>query len=95
MRDWLLALPDADRRTIGLDLMRVQFRLPIGMPLCRPHGQGLWEARTTLPSARIARVIICFSDGELVALHGFVKKTQKAPPQDIETALKRKKEYLS
>lgn len=56
VRDWLLGLPEADRRSIGLDLMRVQFAWPVGMPLCRNLGQGLWEVRTNLDT-HIARVI--------------------------------------
>ncbi len=46
-----------------------------------------------LPSGRIARVIFCFADGELIALTGFIKKTQRTPQRDIDTALKRKTEY--
>ena len=95
VRDWLLGLDAADRKAVGLDLMKVQYGWPVGMPLCRSLGQGLWEVRTTLPSNRIARVIFCFADGELVALTGFIKKTQKTPPQEIATALKRKQEYSS
>ncbi len=30
----------------------------------------------------------------MVLLHGFVKKTQKTPPQDLRLALKRMKEVL-
>jgi phage-related protein len=93
VRDWLLSLDTNDRKAIGFDLMRVPYGWPVGMPLCRSLGQGLWEVRTTLPLNRIARVIFCFADGELVALAGFIKKTQKTPPQEIETALKRKQEY--
>jgi hypothetical protein len=26
--------------------MGVQFRWPVGMPLCRPLGDGLWEVRS-------------------------------------------------
>ncbi len=33
--EWLRSLDKADRRTIGLDLMRVQFGWPAGMPLVR------------------------------------------------------------
>jgi phage-related protein len=40
VRDWLRSLDDRDRNAIGLDLMRVQFRWPIGMPLCRAMGDG-------------------------------------------------------
>ena len=53
VRDWLRSLDDADRQAVGLDLMRVQYRWPVGMPLCRALGDGLWEVRTSLPSNRI------------------------------------------
>ena len=59
VRDWLRSLDERDRNAIGLDLMRVQFRWPVGMPLCRAMGDGLWEVRTSLPSNRIARAC-CF-----------------------------------
>jgi hypothetical protein len=54
VREWLRSLPEADRNIIGRDLMRVQYRWPVGMPLCRPLGDGLWEVRSDLPSSRIA-----------------------------------------
>ena len=94
VREWLKALPTADRRAVGLDLMRVQFRWPVGMPLCRALGDGLWEVRSTLPSKRIARVIFCFAEDLLVALHVFIKKTQKTPAADLAIARERMKEIL-
>src|SRR5271168_3627184 len=63
VRDWLRGLAPADRNVVGQDLMRVQFRWPVGMPLCRPLGGGLWEVRSALTSNRIARVLFCFSEG--------------------------------
>jgi hypothetical protein len=36
-------LDKEDRQTIGLDLMRVQFGWPIGMPLVRNLKDGMWE----------------------------------------------------
>src|SRR5487761_1959075 len=83
VRDWLKDLDGADRYAIGQDLMRVQWRWPVGMPLCRPMGDGLWEIRTNLPSSRIARVLVCLHNGKLVALHGFIKKTQKTPRDEL------------
>ena len=59
VRDWLKELDEPDRYAIGQDLMRAQWRWPVGMPLCRPMGHGLWEIRTNLPSNRIARVLVC------------------------------------
>ena len=78
---------------IGLDLMRVQFRGPIGMPLCRAMGDGLWEVRSGLPSNRIARVLFCVVRDRIVVLHGFIKKTQKTPDEELSLARKRKKEF--
>lgn len=92
VRDWLKHQAEPERREIGLDLQRVQYRWPVGMPLCRPMGDGLWEVRTSLPNGTIARVLICFHEGELIALHGFIKKARKTPDEELKLARKRKKE---
>lgn len=92
VRGWLLAMEAEDRRVVGKDIQKVEFGWPIGMPYCRPLGRGLWEVRSDISSGRIARVLFCMADGEMILLHGFVKKTQKTPPQEIDLALKRKKE---
>lgn len=92
VRDWLIELNEINRRAVGLDLQRVQFRWPVGMPLVRPMGKGLFEVRTSLPDGTIARVLFCFRDGELYALHGFIKKAQKTPAADLDIARKRQKE---
>ena len=92
VRNWLKELPEPDRQAVGQDLMRVQWRWPVGMPLCRNLGNGLWEVRSSLPSDRIARVIFCMHESELVALHGFIKKSQKTPKGDLDLAAKRQKE---
>ena len=92
VREWLKELPDEDCDAIGRDLERVQHRWPVGMPLARPIGKGLWEVRTNLANNRIARVIFCFYDEKLVALNGFIKKSRKTPQGEIALALNRKKE---
>jgi phage-related protein len=92
VRDWLKEMDEADRRAIGADLLRAQWRWPVGMPLCRPLGRGLSEVRTELLGNRTARVLICFYEGYLVALHGFIKKTRTTPVDDLTLARKRKKE---
>ena len=91
--DWLRDPEPNDRALIGQDLMRVQFRWPVGMPLCRPLSGGLWEVRSSLTRRRIARVFFCFTDGRLVALHGFIKKTRKTPPAELEVARRRQREF--
>lgn len=92
VRAWLQDLDEAERHAIGKDLMRAQWRWPVGMPSCRAMGQGLWEVRTDLPNARTARVMICFQQGILIALHGFIKKSRKTPVPDLELARARQKE---
>jgi len=93
VRNWLRALNDGERNAIGQDLMRVQYRWPVGMPLCRPMGGGLWEVRSDLPGDRIARVLFSIAQGRILVLHGFIKKSQKTPDGDLALARKRKREF--
>jgi phage-related protein len=92
VRLWLKTLSDADRRILGYDIGLVEFGWPMGMPLCRPFGGGLWEVRSSLTGNRIACVIFCVADGHMVLLHGFVKKSQKTPRAELELARKRQTE---
>lgn len=91
VREWLKELDLQDRKVIGEDIKDVEFSWPIGMPLVRSLEHGMWEVRSSLPRGRIARVIFCVEQGAMVLLHGFMKKSQKTPHQDIDLALKRKK----
>jgi len=92
VRDWLRSLSREDRRTIGIDIATVEFGWPIGMPTCRPMGGGLLEVRSDLADKRTARVLFCFAHGEMVLLHGFIKKSEKTPKDDLDIARKRKRE---
>jgi phage-related protein len=92
VRDWLKSLtPIEDRKQIGIDIKTVEFGWPIGMPTCRPLGNGLYEVRSTLSSQRIARVLF-YTDAKsrMVLLHGFIKKSQKTPQPDLDLARKNK-----
>lgn len=91
VRDWLLALGMEDRKIIGDDIRTAEFGWPVGMPLCRSiQGRaGLWEIRSNLPGGRAARVLFCIHEGELILLHGFLKKTQKTPERDLMIAERR------
>ena len=92
VREWLKELPAVERQAIGKNLLRAQWRWPVGMPLCRALRDGLWEIRTDLSTKRTARVLICLYREHLVALHGFIKKTRTTPNEDLALARKRKKE---
>jgi phage-related protein len=92
VRDWLLSLPKADRKKIGVDIKTVEYGWPIGMPTCRHLRKGVWEVRTDLGRNRIARVLFCTSDGEMILLHGFIKKTETTPREDLDLAIERMNE---
>jgi phage-related protein len=91
VREWLKSLKKEERQTIGEDIKMIQEGWPLGMPLVGNLGKGLWEVRSTLPNT-IARVLFIMHEGQMVLVHGFIKKTQKTPPQDLEMGLKRAKE---
>lgn len=93
VRDWLLDMDKADRRAISADIATVEHGWPIGMPTCRPLGEGLWEVRSNISGGRVARVIFGIAKERMVLLHGFIKKTQKTPKADLDLARKRKQEF--
>ncbi|CAN5793767.1 type II toxin-antitoxin system RelE/ParE family toxin [soil metagenome] len=96
VREWLKEFSGEDKRAIGKDLMIVEMGWPIGMPVCRPLAgtNGLWEVRSSLSDGRIARILFSISDGWMVLLHGFVKKTQRTPPNEINIALQRRRSLI-
>jgi len=90
--DWLRGLDDRDRNASAKTSCASSIG---GMPLCRSLGDGLWEVRSDLPSHRIARVLFIVSGKRIVALHGFIKKTQKTPDTDLALARRRQRAFNS
>jgi phage-related protein len=95
LREWLKGLPaPEDRKRIGEDIKTVEFGWPIGMPVCRPLSDGIFEIRTHLDQNRIARVLFYVdTKSRMVLLHGFIKKTQKTPLDELELARKNKSKH--
>lgn len=85
VREWLKSLSAQDRKTIGEDIKTVQFGWPLGMPLVRKMGRDLWEVRIHL-EGRIARVLFTVDDDVIVLLHGFIKKSQETPRNELKLA---------
>jgi phage-related protein len=92
VREWLKSLTSAERQVLGKDMQKVEFGWPLGLPVCRSLGNGLWEVRSDLPSRRTARVIFCIIAGQMILLHGFIKKTPQTPKRDLDLAQVRKAE---
>lgn len=91
VREWLLELDIQDKKTIGYSIKLVEYGYPVGMPITKHLGNGLEEVRINLPSNKIARIIFVAEDGEMILLHGFIKKTQKTPDKELNLALQRYK----
>jgi phage-related protein len=94
VRDWLRALTSADRKHIGEDIKTVEFGWPLGMPVCKAMGQGIYEVRTNLAQNRTARVLFYIDKrGRMVLLHGFIKRTRKTADEDLELARSNKNKH--
>jgi hypothetical protein len=50
VREWLKTLDAADRKIVGQDIAIAEFGWPVGMPVCRSLGNGLYEIRSDLPA---------------------------------------------
>lgn len=92
VREWLKNLPREDKRQIGEDVKTAQLGWPLGMPLVRKIDKDLWEVRTRLADG-IARVFFTIDGSYMILLHGFVKKSQKTPQNELKTALSRLGNY--
>lgn len=90
VRECLKRLHQSERQVIGKDIQKVELGWPLGLPVCRALGQGLWEIRSELPSQRIARTLFCIVEGQMILLHCFVKKTRKTPKRNLNLARARK-----
>jgi phage-related protein len=94
VRDWLLSLTDAQKKAIGIEIKVVQYGWPLGMPVVRKMTPHLWEVRINI-STGIARVLFTVDDNLMILLHGFIKKSQKTPDNELKTAKKRLQQYRS
>ncbi len=62
-------------------------------PYSAPLEDGIFELRAKVGS-NISRVLYFFIVGQQVILsHGFIKKTQKTPPREIERARKNRQDF--
>lgn len=89
VREWLKALSQDSKKIIGEDIKTVQYGWPIGIPIVRKLESGIWEVRSRLKDT-IARVLFTIIGDSMILLHGFIKKSQKTPLDELETARKRK-----
>ena len=92
VRRWLKSLSVEKKKAIGEDIKTVQFGWPLGMPLVEKLVPHLWEVRTKFPNG-IGRVLFTVDGDLMILLHGFIKKSQKIPKQELSTAKTRLRNY--
>ncbi len=94
VREFLDSL-DIKMRVSALDELKLleEFGNQLKSPHSKPIGDGLFELRIKF-SSNISRIFYFFQSGKkIVVTNGFVKKTNKTPPGEIEKAKKYKTDY--
>ena len=93
--DFIRQLSPGEKKVVGEDLKAVQIGFPMGLPLCRALGDGLYETRSSLPSKREFRLIFFFDRARqcLLVVHALFKKSAKLPKADLDLARKRREEF--
>jgi phage-related protein len=91
----LRGLSKDDKLIVGEDIRVAQKRFPLGAPIVKPMGRGLYEVRSTISGSREFRCLFFHSskDKALIVVHAFVKKTRSTPALDVALARKRIKEF--
>ena len=94
VREWLMSMGPEDRKVIGEDIKTLQFGWPVGLPLARKMDSDLWELRSNLGRG-IARTFFTIYEYQIVLLHGFNKKSQKTPTNELALAKRRLRKLRS
>jgi phage-related protein len=90
VKEWLKSLSKIDMKIIGEDIKTAELGWPLGMPLIKKIDKNLWEVRSHLSNKEIARVFFTVLNGFMVLLHGFKKKTQKTPLNELDISKNRR-----
>lgn len=94
VREWLEGLGERDERIIDADITVVVEHWPLvtrtSLVKKFQGEENLWEIRSRISGGkRIARVLFTIKSGEIILLHGFIKKSQKTPRKDLRLARQR------
>lgn len=91
--DFLSTLKENEVKKIIYVIDMLKIRQRVSAKYVKYIKDGLFELRAEC-DGNIFRVFFIFDEGNIVLLlNGFRKKTEKTPKQEIEKALKLKKEY--
>ena len=94
VREFLLALTDEDKKSLGADIMAVEMLWPVGYPRVRKLEKDLWEIRSVISDKRLVRIFFTVCENRVILLHSIIKKSKKTPKYDIDVANKRKSQLF-
>ena len=94
VREWLERLGEKDEKMVNADIRVVTEHWPLVLQtnlVKKLQGEkDLWEIRSRISEGkRMARVLFTIEAGEIILLHGFIKKSQKTPRRDLRLARRR------
>ena len=89
--EFIMKLPQEDRKKIGHAIKAIEFGWPIGRPVCAKLRGNIWECRVLISDNRQARVLFSPFENKMIALHAIIKKQGPVPKKEIEIAEKRLK----
>ena len=91
-------LDSLDEKMAAKVLRAIDMLEDLGPALRRPHsaplGDGIFELRAQVASDTSRVLYFFIIHGRAVLTHGFIKKTQKTPPEEIERAKRYRSDYL-
>lgn len=94
-REFLDGLDDKTQARFALAIEQLRVRnIQAREPLVKHLEDKLWELRRDGDKNTYRLLYFFFTGRKIVFVHGFQKKTQKAPRPEIEIALKRMKDYI-
>ncbi|MBB1250232.1 type II toxin-antitoxin system RelE/ParE family toxin [Rhizobium sp. G21] len=87
-----MSLNKTDRQVVAVDIAKVEFGWPMGMPTCRLLRDGVLEVQSSIRNGRVeARIYSGIDDGVMLLLHGAEGKGGQQAT--IKLAIKRWKDY--
>ncbi len=85
---YLLSLDSSTiSNTIRIIELLEKYEYKLGMPYTKQIQKNLYELR--IQGRQNIRLFYCFHQNKIVFVHAFIKKTNKTPSKEINTAIKR------
>src|SRR4030042_4042109 len=98
VRNFIVNLPTKERAKVAQEIENIRSEgiylgLPFVKKLSGKEYKGLWELRVRFGSDYVRIIYFLHTEKTFVLLHGFKKKTNRAPKRELETAKRRMIEY--